>query len=579
VASALAGTGLARWLRSPSGPAGGPTEAPAKPVPFARWDKPDLVLVLSGQQNGYLLPCGCSRPQVGGLERRYNFLRGLEEKGWKYVAVDLGDVPQRRGPVSLPNLQGLVKYRYSMIALDRMGYAAIGFGQHEAALPLSAALAEWALNHKPLVAANLLKREENFPFQTKDWQEVAPPGTGIRVGVTAVIGPTVEEQIIGPEAALKLHDLKLKRARAAGPAQQALDKQVQAFRESLPAGFGDTVPALNAVLGKMDADKVDLRVLLYQGLVSRNDLKRPPTEALACAEAYPQFPIVLCLSQEDEPPSAPFEVVHPATKAKSLVLCVGRKGKGVGVVGVYKTGNAAQPYRFRYQWVEMTEDYLTPEAKAKDHPIQKLMEAYTAELKRDDYLNRYGQVSHRLQMLGPVKEGGKELADRKGSTRPTYVGTEACKRCHADAYETWKKSGHAHAYHTLEEARRPALRQYDPECIVCHTVGFGYEGGFQDAAKTKHLKDVGCESCHGPASIHMANPRNEEWHRRLNPSKYAPAAQRARMIDEMCQRCHDIDNDVHWMGGGLRRKWPLIEHMVPGGETPPVFPPGPKPGK
>src|SRR5262249_26813548 len=111
VVSALAGTGLAHWLRSP----GGGPELPAgkREKLVEGWDKPDLVLVLSGQQHGYLKPCGCSRPQVGGLERRYNFLKTLEAKGWPVVAVDLGDVAQKHGPAGLPNLQAVIKYRYS----------------------------------------------------------------------------------------------------------------------------------------------------------------------------------------------------------------------------------------------------------------------------------------------------------------------------------------------------------------------------------------------------------------------------------------------------------------------------------
>src|SRR5438270_215997 len=45
---------------------------------FRGWpDKLDVALVLSGQQYGYIQPCGCSEPQYGGLTRRYNFLQTL----------------------------------------------------------------------------------------------------------------------------------------------------------------------------------------------------------------------------------------------------------------------------------------------------------------------------------------------------------------------------------------------------------------------------------------------------------------------------------------------------------------------
>jgi hypothetical protein len=190
------------------------------------------------------------------------------------------------------------------------------------------------------------------------------------------------------------------------------------------------------------------------------------------------------------------------------------------------------------------------------------MEEYTRELRDKNYLGRYGQRPHLLQAMAPVPG----LA-RPGT--PTFVGSEKCKRCHEEAYDVWKKSKHSHAYQTLVDAKRPSLRQYDPECIVCHTVGFGYQGGFTSAEKTAHLKDVGCESCHGPASLHVVNPANAEWQRRLNPWKAAagetPAqkAKRLDRIDQMCQHCHDVDNDVTWSPNGLKRKWPQVDHPSP----------------
>src|SRR5690242_12636009 len=66
------------------------------PPLFETWPKdrkPDLVIVLSGQMYGYLQKCGCSHPQKGGLERRYNFIQSLKARGWEVIGVDLGDLP------------------------------------------------------------------------------------------------------------------------------------------------------------------------------------------------------------------------------------------------------------------------------------------------------------------------------------------------------------------------------------------------------------------------------------------------------------------------------------------------------
>ena len=96
--------------------------ASTTPIPksLLKWEKPDLTLILTAQQHGYLLPCGCSRPQVGGLERRYNFIQALKTNGWNFTAFDLGDLSQKQGPVSLPNEQGLIKYRYAMNAQKKI---------------------------------------------------------------------------------------------------------------------------------------------------------------------------------------------------------------------------------------------------------------------------------------------------------------------------------------------------------------------------------------------------------------------------------------------------------------------------
>jgi hypothetical protein len=515
VVSALAGTGLARWLRAPDVS----DEKTAVKFPnrlFLGWEKPDLVLILSAQQKGYLLPCGCSRPQVGGLERRYNFLKKLDAAGWPYVAVDLGDIPQRHGPAGLPNQQGLIKYIYSMRALEKMNYAAVSFGEYEANLGLSSVLDEYAANNpRPrVVIGNLLDAEANFPTMTEPWKQAEAKGSALKVGVTAVVGPTTAEAI----KALTRGDKKTR--------------------------FKNTPAAVTAVLGQMKG-KVDLPVLLYQGSVA---------QATACAQAFPQFPLVLCQSAEDDPPSRPVKV--KTRTGESWVITLGRKGRFIGAVGVYKTGKAENPFRFVYERAEMTEDFATPAAEVKGHPIVELMEDYTKELRDKEYLTKYGQVRHALQVMPPVRNLRKP-------GNPEYVGSERCKKCHEHAYDVWKKTPHSHAYQTLVDAKQPGNRQYDPECIVCHTVGFSYQTGYVTEKRTPHLKDVGCESCHGPASLHVANPMDGEWQKRINPWKYLPANKRKDATDQFCQKCHDIDNDVTWIHGGFDKKWPKVQHDTP----------------
>ena len=105
------------------------------------------------------------------------------------------------------------------------------------------------------------------------------------------------------------------------------------------------------------------------------------------------------------------------------MITLGHKGKFIGVVGVYKTGKPAEPFRFRVPAVEMTEDFLTPKDKEKGHPIVELMETYTKDLRDKGYLEKYGQVRHALQVM-PEVEG------LRNPGTVTYVGSDKCKKCH-----------------------------------------------------------------------------------------------------------------------------------------------------
>jgi hypothetical protein len=80
-----------------------------------------------------------------------------------------------------------------------------------------------------------------------------------------------------------------------------------------------------------------------------------------------------------------------------------------------------------------------------------------------------------------------------------YMGSESCKACHEYEYQAWSSKAHAHAYATLVKVGS----QFDPECVVCHVVGMDYESGFISEQESAHLRNVGCENCHGPGSEHI----------------------------------------------------------------------------
>ena len=122
-----------------------------------------------------------------------------------------------------------------------------------------------------------------------------------------------------------------------------------------------------------------------------------------------------------------------------------------------------------------------------------------------------------------------------------YKGGKACKGCHARAYEVWSKSKHAGAYERLKSVHK----DYDPNCIACHTVGFESPGGFADPIATDHLMAVQCESCHGPSRAHAVSKGAK------------PVGNAGWPPEKMCKQCHI---GSHSPSFEFERYWPEIEH-------------------
>lgn len=124
-----------------------------------------------------------------------------------------------------------------------------------------------------------------------------------------------------------------------------------------------------------------------------------------------------------------------------------------------------------------------------------------------------------------------------------YVGSQSCLDCHPTAAKKWQNSGHARAFATLKAKGADA----DPNCIPCHTVGSGSPSGYRRAYAGQKLIDVGCESCHGPGSLHVAQRQS-----------HSPVSFAFRPLGSGdCQKCHygEFSRPFDW-----NAFWPRIEH-------------------
>ena len=86
----------------------------------------------------------------------------------------------------------------------------------------------------------------------------------------------------------------------------------------------------------------------------------------------------------------------------------------------------------------------------------------------------------------------------------TFVGSLSCKECHPGEYENFmtyaKKSI---SFQSIERRLKHLTSEEIRQCYPCHTTGYGKESGFVSLEETPHLKNAGCEVCHGPGAEHV----------------------------------------------------------------------------
>jgi hypothetical protein len=110
-----------------------------------------------------------------------------------------------------------------------------------------------------------------------------------------------------------------------------------------------------------------------------------------------------------------------------------------------------------------------------------------------------------------------------------YVGNEACRSCHPAPFAVYEKTGHARAYATLESVQK----QYRLDCVACHVIGFQQAGGVCRVDQVEGRKNVGCENCHGPGSLHVADGTGR-------------TVLRPRPGPSVCVGCHTAENSIHF---------------------------------
>jgi len=278
------------------------------------------------------------------------------------------------------------------------------------------------------------------------------------------------------------------------------------FQQYIMANPGDVTVAVIGVIStefkqQIESLAPDVTVEDYQPiLASLIEELRPKADILILlahaneeesneiAHEFPELDLIIASHVGDDP------IPTPLGDGSVPILFAGTKGMHLGVARLDLKENHAELISYTPEKLDGT--------IADSQRILTLLEDYQQMLKAEGLLEKYPRIPH-------------ETAK--------FVGGDACRRCHSLSTSRFGKSKHAHGFDALVEKKH----DYDPECVSCHTVGFGYDSGFISPEKTPGLEHIGCEDCHGPGEKHLEDPIDLEY---------------GEVAKETCENCHNAEN-------------------------------------
>jgi hypothetical protein len=155
------------------------------------------------------------------------------------------------------------------------------------------------------------------------------------------------------------------------------------------------------------------------------------------------------------------------------------------------------------------------------------------------------------------------VAPKVAEGMPSYVGAERCGSCHDSEHQWWRGHEHGRAYETLVTRNK----QFSLSCVGCHVTGYGKAGG-STVTHNAGLVDVGCESCHGPGSLHADDPDVDT---EQNVVRDTP--------ESVCVECHNEEHSDLFEYAKYKAKLIVPGHGLPVARiTAPAPAPAPVPG-
>jgi hypothetical protein len=487
----------------------GPAKPRGSPEPAARGR---VIVLATTELKGQIEPCGCTSDPMGDLARTVRLFDGVRAGGVAVLAIDGGSLLYGEAPVPDAHAApaALKANLLAATARDRLALAAAGLGPFD----LSRGPGQVGL---PRQAANLAA-DSGVPLAPA---RVVRAGE-LSVGIFGVVAPALVAPFglvaSDPAAAARIAIASLRANGAAvvlgilhmtAPEAEALAAAVPGIDFGLvgagapepervaaaPVKVGDTWLFQPANRGQV-VSRLELEVRGPGGFVDAIGEARAAAEIAKLDAQLERLRADLAAWRERADAEAAFLA---AQEGELAALAARRDALAAAPLALPATGS----------WFTLSQ-----------LPIQKRLACDPAT------------VAAKIEFdaaAGKLNLAAAPAAPPPATGRASFAGDEECGYCHKEAVAFWASTKHARAWHTLVEGGK----QLDLDCVYCHATGFGAPGGSTLATLAADdpevdLRDVRCEVCHGPGSLHIDAD-----------GKDAPSTLIATPPESRCVSCHN----------------------------------------
>ncbi|MFQ5786953.1 MAG: multiheme c-type cytochrome [Thermodesulfobacteriota bacterium] len=420
--------------------------------------EPAIHVIFTGEENGYLEPCGCSELQLGGLPKRQTLINNLMGKNKNWILLSLGDLPGKVGR------QDEIKMETTLNALDQMGYAVHNIGEKDINMGIGLLGYLSHISSVDFISSNIVNLNPQIlkikPYVVK---EIKIKETTLKVGILGIVSP------------------------------ELIDDAYQEIE------VVDPIVSLKPLIIKL-SDKTDLLLLLSHAEIE---------DSIKIAEIYPEFDLIISGHGIDEPG------LHLTKVKNTYVIPVGEKGKYLGTVTLSPKFTHTDVSKRSNSYLSSAETIPLDERFEDSPETAMLLRIYQQRLKEEELLAQVFKTDppSNLTFIGnddcavchnKIFKHWEET--RHASAYETLVKAEheydpECIECHVIGLNYFT------GFETIEST--PKLKGVG--CESCHGPG--------SAHKETQSKDYGkadvetCEICH--ESEHSPNFQFKEYWQKI----------------------------------------------------------------